>query len=51
LSALTPRNRLLLPKARAFVDFLQQYWMRSAIASLTVSNGRNLLFQISGEVK
>src|SRR5246127_866048 len=29
LSILTLRNRLLLPKVRAFVDFLQQHWMRS----------------------
>ena len=28
LSILTLRNRLLLPKVRAFVDFLQQQWMR-----------------------
>jgi DNA-binding transcriptional LysR family regulator len=28
LSILALRNRLLLPKVRAFVDFLQQYWMR-----------------------
>jgi DNA-binding transcriptional LysR family regulator len=28
LSVLTPCNRLLLPKVRAFVDFLQQHWMR-----------------------
>src|SRR5579863_7074953 len=28
LSVLTLRNRLLLPKVRAFVDFLQQHWMR-----------------------
>jgi len=28
LSILTLRTRLLLPKVRAFVDFLQQYWMR-----------------------
>jgi len=28
LSILTLRNRLLLPKVRAFVDFLQQHWMR-----------------------
>jgi DNA-binding transcriptional LysR family regulator len=28
LSILTLRNRLLLPKVRAFVDFLQQDWMR-----------------------
>ena len=28
LSILTPRTRLLLPKVRAFVDFLQQHWMR-----------------------
>jgi DNA-binding transcriptional LysR family regulator len=28
LSILTLRNRLLLPKVRAFVDFLQQYWVR-----------------------
>ncbi|MGO9852583.1 MAG: LysR family transcriptional regulator [Steroidobacteraceae bacterium] len=28
LSMLTPRTRLLLPKVRAFVDFLQQHWMR-----------------------
>ena len=27
LSILTLRNRLLLPKVRAFVDFLQQRWM------------------------
>jgi DNA-binding transcriptional LysR family regulator len=27
LSVLTLRNRLLLPKVRAFVDFLQQRWM------------------------
>jgi DNA-binding transcriptional LysR family regulator len=27
LSILTLRNRLLLPKVRAFVDFLQQHWM------------------------
>jgi molybdate transport repressor ModE-like protein len=27
LSILTPRTRLLLPKVRAFVDFLQQHWM------------------------
>jgi DNA-binding transcriptional LysR family regulator len=27
LSVLTLRNRLLLPKVRAFVDFLQQHWM------------------------
>jgi len=29
LSVLTLRSRLLLPKVRAFVDFLQQRWMRS----------------------
>jgi DNA-binding transcriptional LysR family regulator len=29
LSILTLRNRLLLPKVRAFVDFLQQHWMRA----------------------
>jgi DNA-binding transcriptional LysR family regulator len=29
LSILTLRNRLLLPKVRAFVDFLQQHWMHS----------------------
>ena len=28
LSVLTVRTRLLLPKVRAFVDFLQQHWMR-----------------------
>jgi DNA-binding transcriptional LysR family regulator len=28
VSILTLRNRLLLPKVRAFVDFLQQQWMR-----------------------
>jgi DNA-binding transcriptional LysR family regulator len=28
LSILTLRTRLLLPKVRAFVDFLQQHWMR-----------------------
>jgi DNA-binding transcriptional LysR family regulator len=28
LSVLTPRSRLLLPKVRAFVDFLQQHWLR-----------------------
>jgi DNA-binding transcriptional LysR family regulator len=28
LSILTLRNRLLLPKVRAFVDFLQHHWMR-----------------------
>src|ERR1700761_5533983 len=28
LSILTLRNRLLLPKVRAFVDFLEQQWMR-----------------------
>jgi DNA-binding transcriptional LysR family regulator len=28
LSILTPRTRLLLPKVRAFVDFLQHHWMR-----------------------
>src|ERR1700722_4041581 len=28
LSILTLRNRLLLPKVRAMVDFLQQHWMR-----------------------
>jgi DNA-binding transcriptional LysR family regulator len=28
LSVLILRNRLLLPKVRAFVDFLQQHWMR-----------------------
>jgi DNA-binding transcriptional LysR family regulator len=28
LSILTPRTRLLLPKVRAFVDFVQQRWMR-----------------------
>lgn len=28
LSILTLRNRLLLPKVRAFVDFLQKHWMR-----------------------
>jgi DNA-binding transcriptional LysR family regulator len=28
LSILTLRNRLLLPKVRAFVDFLQQHWGR-----------------------
>ena len=28
LSILTLRNRLLLPKVRAFVDFLQQHWIR-----------------------
>ena len=28
LSILTLRNRLLLPKVRAFVDFLQEHWMR-----------------------
>lgn len=28
LSILALRNRLLLPKVRAFVDFLQQYWER-----------------------
>jgi DNA-binding transcriptional LysR family regulator len=27
LSILTLRNRLLLPKVRAFVDFLQQHWI------------------------
>ena len=27
LSLLTLRTRLLLPKVRAFVDFLQQHWM------------------------
>jgi DNA-binding transcriptional LysR family regulator len=27
LSILTLRTRLLLPKVRAFVDFLQQQWM------------------------
>src|ERR1700736_3421485 len=27
LTILTPRTRLLLPKVRAFVDFLQQHWM------------------------
>jgi DNA-binding transcriptional LysR family regulator len=27
LSILTLRNRLLLPKVRAFLDFLQQHWM------------------------
>jgi DNA-binding transcriptional LysR family regulator len=27
LTILTLRNRLLLPKVRAFVDFLQQHWM------------------------
>jgi DNA-binding transcriptional LysR family regulator len=27
LSILTLRSRLLLPKVRAFVDFLQQHWM------------------------
>jgi hypothetical protein len=26
-SILTLRNRLLLPKVRAFVDFFQQHWM------------------------
>ena len=29
LSILTLRNRLLLPKVRAFVDFLQQHWTRA----------------------
>jgi DNA-binding transcriptional LysR family regulator len=29
LSILTLRNRLRLPKVRAFVDFLQQHWMHS----------------------
>jgi hypothetical protein len=38
-SILTLRNRLLLPKVRAFVDFLQQHWMRSATASLISSDG------------
>jgi DNA-binding transcriptional LysR family regulator len=28
LNILTPRTRLLLPKVRSFVDFLQQHWMR-----------------------
>ena len=28
LSILAPRTRLLLPKVRAFVNFLQQHWMR-----------------------
>jgi DNA-binding transcriptional LysR family regulator len=28
LSILTPRTRLLLPKVRAFVDYLQQHWTR-----------------------
>ena len=28
LSILTLRNRLLLPKVRAFADFLQQHWLR-----------------------
>jgi DNA-binding transcriptional LysR family regulator len=28
LSILTPRTRLLLPKVRAFVDFLQRHWSR-----------------------
>jgi DNA-binding transcriptional LysR family regulator len=28
LSILTPRTRLLLPKVRAFVDFLQEHWTR-----------------------
>jgi DNA-binding transcriptional LysR family regulator len=28
LSILTLRTRLLLPKVRAFVDFLQHHWMR-----------------------
>jgi len=28
LTVLTLRNRLLLPKVRAFVDFLQQHWRR-----------------------
>jgi len=28
LSVLTLRNRLLLPKVRAFADFLQHHWMR-----------------------
>jgi DNA-binding transcriptional LysR family regulator len=28
LSILTPRTRLLLPKVRAFVDFLHQHWTR-----------------------
>jgi DNA-binding transcriptional LysR family regulator len=28
LSILTPRSRLLLPKVRAFVDFLHKHWMR-----------------------
>ena len=37
LSILTLRNRLLLPKVRAFVDFVQQYWMclRPLLASRT----------------
>jgi DNA-binding transcriptional LysR family regulator len=33
LSILTLRNRLLLPKVRAFVDFLQQHWMHQPRAS------------------
>jgi DNA-binding transcriptional LysR family regulator len=32
LSILTLRNRLLLPKVRAFVDFLQQHWLRPRTA-------------------
>ena len=32
LRILTLRNRLLLPKVRAFVDFLQQHWMRPRTA-------------------
>jgi len=32
LRILTLRNRLLLPKVRAFVDFLQRHWMRPRTA-------------------
>jgi len=31
LSILTLRNRLLLPKVRAFVDFLQQHWREGSV--------------------
>src|SRR6204780_3359819 len=38
LSILTVRTRLLLPKVRAFVDFLQQHWMRPPILSPETAN-------------
>jgi DNA-binding transcriptional LysR family regulator len=40
LSILTPRTRLLLPKVRAFVDYLQQHWMRPRLHSTAEGESR-----------